>query len=184
MQPADAANESAAAFCLLFHQKAPCWGRKIIQSKCLYFHKCGRCLLGLCVWLLKCKHDLPALHAAQKRQQPMGGGGEAENLQQLDFSTWGPNTRVDVLLVFKQSNFSFMIALHHPRLQLHRSALWISAVCTELCDGVRRPFLVLPPNQSFSLDAAAEHQKWLCFIDCSECFLIHFDKARLAAAAS
>lgn len=107
------------------------WRRKRIQRKCLYLHKCGGCLLGLCVWLSKCKRDSPALHAAQKRQQPMGGGGEAENLQQLDFSTCGPNARADALFVFKQSNFSFMITLHHPRLQLHLSALRTSAVCAD-----------------------------------------------------
>lgn len=123
--------ESAAAFCLLFHHKTPCWGRKRIQRKCLYLHKCGGCLLGLCVWLSKCKRDSPALHAAQKRQQPMGGGGEAGNPQRLDFSTCGPNARADALFVFKQSNFSFMITLHHPRLQLHLSALRVSAVCAD-----------------------------------------------------
>lgn len=91
---------------------------------------------------------------------------------------------IELAFTFKQSNFSFMIPLHHPRLQLPLPALSVSAICAELCDGVRRPFLVLPPNQSFSLDAAVEHQKWLSLIDCSECFLIHFDKASLAAAAA
>lgn len=161
---------------------------KSTANVCIYinvFTVCWSCALGF--WNVNKTRQLCML---PQKLQPMGAGGEEKARRRSDTNFLPTSFFSDGVslfgntFMFKQSSFSFMISLHHPHLQLH---LLLSiyppfaAAAVIECDVAS---LFCCPNQSLSLDAAAEHQKWLCHIDCSECFLIHFDKPKLAAAAA
>lgn len=193
---ADAANESVFILLLAsyFTRSLRAERENEIHSKCLYLHKCVYCLLELRAWILKRKHDSSAPHAASEAaangSRRWGKGQEAEQHKlppvfflQPPFKLTNGGSVFWNTVMFKQSSFSFMISLHHPYRQLHLLLSIYPPLAPSSVIECDVASLFCRPNQSFSLDAAAEHQKWLCYIDCSECFLIHFDKPKLAAAA-